>query len=747
MSERNARSHIEEIQRSYTVGESRVLDTLTGAMQIVEKMFTRSGHFILEFIQNAEDAGAKRVKIVFEDGVIKIFNDGRPFTRDDVEAICSVGRSRKDPRKHIGYLGVGFKAVFLVSSRPHIYSKPYRFKFDKHYWEEKNRNSPWQITPIWLDEVPGEFRDWNVGFYIPIDEKRYEEMIRNELEEFIPTTLLFLHNIDEIELVFGGKRRMFRREKKEENENYTIYTLRVVEGGAEKGTSNWVVFRKVVKVPDEVKADKYTKEWNRDVVECREIAVAFGLDNNGDLTPILGTAKSGVFSYLPLKEEPTELPYYIHADFLVAPGREFVHGEALWNLWMLREIAKLIIERVIKVFKSHEKWKYSYLNVLYKRVHKKLFDMCLANPIIEEIESGPYFATIKEVKNGVVIDGDLAKLSEIAKVDQGILETLGPKGIILIERLTGKKVLHPKVRLPHDSIVKLRIGDVKDLRKYLEGQGLKSARERLEDVWDLVLEWILGPSELVKRLKDPSTSEQEKIIIVRRLKELWKRKAVSAEELIKEGFVIRTKSSKWIEPQKALLPSEYEPYTSVERLVKAGLLDSELVEFVDPVFIENANRDEIAEWKTFLEGLKVGSDENVIKRIVENVGIRVALKYEREKLGIREARPLIESERSKGYDIESKMPDGSPKYIEVKASSERVYLPFFNYPYFKLTRNEYQHILNHPERSFVYVVTDALGKPTLHVIPGTELKDLVPEITIYWYWLSSRVKEEWKPPI
>ena len=76
MSEREARSHIEEIQRSYTVGESRVLDALTGAMQIVEKMFTRSGHFILEFIQNAEDAGAKRVRIVFEDGVIKIFNDG-----------------------------------------------------------------------------------------------------------------------------------------------------------------------------------------------------------------------------------------------------------------------------------------------------------------------------------------------------------------------------------------------------------------------------------------------------------------------------------------------------------------------------------------------------------------------------------------------------------------------------------------------------------------------------------------------
>ena len=169
-------------------------------------------------------------------------------------------------------------------------------------------------------------------------------------------------------------------------------------------------------------------------------------------------------------------------------------------------------------------------------------------------------------------------------------------------------------------------------------------REKLEDVWDLVIEWVLGPSELVKRLRDSSTSEQEKMIVVRRLKELWKRKVVSAEELIKEEFVIRTKSSKWIEPQKALLPSEYKPYTNVERLVKAGLLDSDLVEFVDPVFIENANEDEIAEWKAFLEDLKVGSDENMIKRIVENVGIRVALKYEREVYNsLRGIRAMISS--------------------------------------------------------------------------------------------------------
>jgi hypothetical protein len=537
--------------------------------------------------------------------------------------------------------------------------------------------------------------------------------------------------------VFDGKNKVFRREKREENENYTIYTLKVVENGVEKETSNWVVFRRVVKVPDDVKADKYTKDWNRDKVEYREIAVAFKLDSNGDLEPITGTVKFGVFSYIPLKEEPIELPYYIHADFLVAPGREVIHREALWNRWILSELAKLIVEHVIKVFESHEKWKYSYINVLYKKIYREPFDEYLVNPIIKEIENGPHFVTI---------NGNLAKLSEVVRVDQKVLEALGPRGVILIEKLTGKKILDPKVQLPYDLLKdKLKessslIEDVKGLRRYLRDQDLKHLREKFEDVWNLIIE-LLEPSELVKRLRDISASDQEKIAIVKRLKELWKKGVVSANDLIKKGFVIRTKSGKWIELQKVFLPSEYEPSGSIERLVKTVLLDPELVEFVDPIFISGATKDEIAEWKEFLRNLEVGTDENVIRKLVENVGIRVALKYEMEVLGVRDARLLTEPERGKGYDIESKMPDGSPKYIEVKASRSGV-------PDIELTRNEYQRILNNPERSFIYVVTNALSDPTLHVIPGTALKDLMPaSITTSWYDWPSKVKEKWKPPI
>ena len=111
-----------------------------------------------------------------------------------------------------------------------------------------------------------------------------------------------------------------------------------------------------------------------------------------------------------------------------------------------------------------------------------------------------------------------------------------------------------------------------------------------------------------------------------------------------------------------------------------------------------------------------------------------------EVLDVRDAHVLSEPERYKGCDIASKMSDGSPKYIEVETSSTW-YLDI------ELTRNEYQHILNSSERSFVYVVTNAMSDPTLHIILGADIKDLMARIIIWRSNWSSKVKVEWKPPI
>lgn len=57
------------------------------------------------------------------------------FSFKDVEALCSLGASTKGLGQ-TGHKGVGFKASFVLSARPHVLSENYKFFFD----EERVRN-------------------------------------------------------------------------------------------------------------------------------------------------------------------------------------------------------------------------------------------------------------------------------------------------------------------------------------------------------------------------------------------------------------------------------------------------------------------------------------------------------------------------------------------------------------------------------------------------------------------------------
>jgi len=113
-----------------------ILDSLAGAIDRLQKAFPRYGSFLMEFVQNADDAKSQSLKIEILTDSIRIFNDGDPFSEDDVKSICKVGRSSKTPKDYIGYLGVGFKAVFLISDCPEIYSGDFLFRFNKNAWDD-----------------------------------------------------------------------------------------------------------------------------------------------------------------------------------------------------------------------------------------------------------------------------------------------------------------------------------------------------------------------------------------------------------------------------------------------------------------------------------------------------------------------------------------------------------------------------------------------------------------------------------
>ena len=181
----NAKSHVEEIQQKYLQSPELTLESLTGAIDRLQKAFPRRGHFIMEFIQNADDARSGRMRIEINQQGIRILNDGLPFSKADLESICRVGRSSKMAEDYIGYLGVGFKSVFLISECPEVYSGNYQFKFDKSHWSDPRR-TPWQVIPIWteikgIEEVfEGQYR---TAFIVPVSEEIRQNMIDKINEE------------------------------------------------------------------------------------------------------------------------------------------------------------------------------------------------------------------------------------------------------------------------------------------------------------------------------------------------------------------------------------------------------------------------------------------------------------------------------------------------------------------------------------------------------------------------------------
>jgi len=102
------------------------------------QLYIEPGQFILEFLQNAEDAlmEAKRkgfFKVELYRDKVVIRHNGKPFDERDLENLCSIRSSKKPSLGYRGFIGIGWKSVFNVSDKVEIYSKDVSFKFDREY--------------------------------------------------------------------------------------------------------------------------------------------------------------------------------------------------------------------------------------------------------------------------------------------------------------------------------------------------------------------------------------------------------------------------------------------------------------------------------------------------------------------------------------------------------------------------------------------------------------------------------------
>ena len=154
---------VEGIHRYYA---RQVLEpSIRGFLSILEKQFPRNDLYLFELLQNAVDDGASHVcfKSYKKDGGLEFFHNGRGFNPLDVLGLASVGLSTKGldpsgPKRTIGFMGVGFKAVYKRYAAVAIHDKHFSFKFEEPLKPVPNQPSHgWVLQPRYLDPRTLEF--------------------------------------------------------------------------------------------------------------------------------------------------------------------------------------------------------------------------------------------------------------------------------------------------------------------------------------------------------------------------------------------------------------------------------------------------------------------------------------------------------------------------------------------------------------------------------------------------------------
>lgn len=347
MSNESRYKSIEELQkkRNVFVAEAKEQGMFEGIKSTLTKLYTSSGHFIFELLQNAEDAKATSVSFkLYPDKLVFEHNGSKLFNLNDIDSITNYGDStKKENGNSIGKFGIGFKSVFEYTNSPEIHSGDYNFAIEDLF-------IPKVITPLINYDKNSTLII--IPFNCQKDIKKCYSEIRESIEELKADVLLFLQNIAEINCIIDSRRIIIKRIDSYSEDNCPDNVCKlsrktkdgnvvVVDKNAPKGQSIYKRFFKKVRILDD---DKNEKEIT--------ICIAFLMDyikdeNKWKIKPIFreGTdiPDGRIFAYFPCDAEERRFCFHIHAPFALKPDREKLRDEDA-NKIVIEELGLLLCE-------------------------------------------------------------------------------------------------------------------------------------------------------------------------------------------------------------------------------------------------------------------------------------------------------------------------------------------------------------------------------------------------------------------
>ena len=389
------------------------IENLTDRFSLVDNLYSKETRFLYELIQNAEDnsystATADReepflaFKLYPDKVIIDSNEDG--FSKENIEAICSVGRSTKKPSAgYIGEKGIGFKSVFKVARKVHIQSGPFSFAFS--HTRDDDDDGLGMITPFneAAQELPTAVRTRMT--LTLLDSTKFEDLASEFLA--VPDTfLMFLSRLQRlsIELYQPDKTHtatQYSKRETKENELYTTFLAKSTRKSLGESTSEQKYYTMKNDLHD-LPFDEARKDKEGNSIDRATVVLAFPVDEHDE--PVL--KQQHTYAFLPLRR--VGFKFLIQADFVTQANREdVVHSKR--NQAVLRGVAKAFSDAVV-VFCKHPSLRYRWMRYIPEDSITDEFWRTLWLLVRERLEQTPLLEPWSG--NGLYKPSHLEKLSE-----------------------------------------------------------------------------------------------------------------------------------------------------------------------------------------------------------------------------------------------------------------------------------------------------------------------------------------------
>lgn len=320
-------------------------------IETLKSQLTASGKeiFIYELLQNANDypqkVNGKTVPVKVEFHILNEYlvfmHSGAKFNERNIAAICNINdKEKSDNPNAIGYKGIGFKTVFVVSNNVYLSTGPYHFRFDESFTKDMVATA-YQLLPIWTNpntlgkEVVDLFNSqkevYNVQFALrPISDdilrdspqnfaKLFNEVFENE------RVILFIPNIESVKVYF--------------HDNQIPDIVR------KKDSNNWVVNSYIEPISDTLRNSINQEIENQEKNGTMKIPtkykdfmktqVSFACAREG--VTLKKVENSTLYCYLPAKDASWGFDFLLNTDMIPTGPRNDIE----YDLEVNKEIANI----------------------------------------------------------------------------------------------------------------------------------------------------------------------------------------------------------------------------------------------------------------------------------------------------------------------------------------------------------------------------------------------------------------------